>query len=126
MEKKDYQEKLWKLRSEIIYDIMWLVNSNNGEIKIPYYYDEDDYNDEIESLIDDEYEVFVGKTYNNLSVTLINHCGYLIDANIVALEIKNERLNIITSKQDVYYISDVHNISDLIMIYDKVYELLKK
>ena len=123
MEKKNYQEKVWSLRAEIIYDIMWKVIANNKVIKVPYYYEEDDYNDDVESLIDDEYEVFVGKPYNNLSVTIQNYCGYLIDADIVALEVKDDRLNIITSKQETYYGIDVYNINDLVKIYDAVMEL---
>jgi hypothetical protein len=122
MEKKNFSEKVWELRNEIIYNIMWKVNANGGEIKIPYYYDEDDYNDDIENLIDDEYEVFVGKTYDNLSVTIQNYCGYRINADIIALDIKNDRLNVITSKQEVYYATDVYDINDLVNIYEKIME----
>lgn len=122
MEKKNYHNKVWELRAEIIYDIMWKVIANNKVIKVPYYYDEDDYNDDIENLIDDEYEVFVGKPYNNLSVKIQNYCGYLIDADIVALEVKDDRLILITSKLDIYYASDVYNINDLVNIYEKIME----
>ena len=117
----NYSNKVWELKQEIIRAIMWKVTDNkNCLLKVPYYYDEDEYDDDIEVLIDDEYEVFVGKSYDNLSITIENYCGYLIDVDIVALQVKDDRLIIITSKQDIYYASEVHNIDDLVKIYDAV------
>lgn len=123
MKKTNFGEKVWSLKQEIIYAIKHIVFSKeNNELKIPYYYDEDEYNEDVEQLIDDEYEVFVGKPYCNLNVKLENYCGYNINADIVSLYIKDNELYVVTNKCDSYRIFDVADINDLVRIYDKITE----
>lgn len=123
MKKTNFGEKVWSLKQEIIYAIKHIVfASENNELKIPYYYEEDEYDEDVEQLIDDEYEVFVGKPYNNLNVNLENYCGYNIKADIVSLYIKENELYVVTNKCDSYRIFDVADINDLVKIYDKITE----
>jgi hypothetical protein len=121
MEKTNFSEKVWNLKQEIIYAIKHIVFASDGkQVNIPFYYDEDEYNEDVEQLIEDEYEVFTGKPYNNLNIVLENYCGYNINADIVSLYIKDNELYVVTSKCDSYRIFDVTNITDLVKIYDAI------
>ena len=117
--KKSYVERLWWMKKEIINDIKLLIENNGGEIKIPYYYDEDEINDDIETLIEDEFDVRVGDSYNNMTTTI---SGYdcIKDVEIVAFTINNKTslVELITSDSNVYELNDINNIQSLALIYD--------
>ena len=120
---KNYSEKLWQLRQEIIADIKEVLVANKGEVKIPFFYDEDEIDDDIETLIEDEYDVQVGDKNNNLRLFCQNYCGVQYSVEVVAVHF-DKRGNIIcvTKSSNIVYIEDV---TDLYALAD-LYEALTK
>lgn len=118
---KNYHNKLEELRNEIINDIKDIINNKGKQINIPFYYDEDDYDADIDTLIEDDYDVCVGSEYDNINVVLCNYCGFLHNVTIIALKLNNNgKIDIISKNQNIYPISDVYNTIDLIKIYDAI------
>ena len=122
MSKKDYVERLWCMRKEIANDIMRIIESNGGEIKIPFFYDEDEITDEIETLIEDNFDVRVGDVYENMFATTLNYCGYKKDVYIVHFYIndKTKQVEFVSSDSNIYEITDIENIQTLALIYEKL------
>lgn len=125
--KTNYAEKLWVMRGEIHADVRELVKAQGGQINVPYFYDEDDMDDDIETLIEDGYNVQVGSPYANLRVGLMNYCGYRIETEIVALTInKYNNVEIVTSKSEIYQFTDIENIQVMAMVYKELIKLCEK
>ena len=77
---KDYSRIFQDLKSEIINSITELVIPNTKTF-IPYYINEDEddnlIDEDIETLIEDNYNVIVGNVDDNLSVTIENYLSFL-------------------------------------------------
>jgi hypothetical protein len=117
---KDYSRIFQDLKSEIIKSITELVIPNTKTF-IPYYYDEDDIDEDIETLIEDNYNVIVGSVDDNLSVTIENVFSvnvFLID--VVAIINDNGCIKLVSKEQELYYLDNVLLFEDFIKIYEKI------
>ncbi len=117
---KDYSRIFQDLKSEIINSITELVIPNTKTF-IPYYYDEDDIDEDIETLIEDNYNVIVGSVDDNLSVTIENVFSvnvFLID--VVAIINDNGCIKLVSKEQELYYLDNVLLFEDFIKIYEKI------
>ena len=118
---KNYSEKLWQLRQEVIADIKDILLSNGNKVNIPFFYDEDDIDDDIETLIEDEYNVQVGNNSDNLLVYTENYCDYRSYIYVVAIHLeKDGSIVIVTKQSDIVYIEDVKDLHDIINLYEAV------
>lgn len=128
MSKANYLEQIFWLKVNIKHDIMDIVNTMGGEIKIPYYYDEDFIDDDIETLIEDGYDVRVGSPYDNLRVKVTCEDMYEDiekDIEVVAVQICNDKLEIISSRSDVYSIAQINDIQILALIYETLHKIIE-
>lgn len=128
MSKVNYLEQIFLLKDSIKQDIMDIVNVMGGEIKIPYYYDEDFIDDDIETLIEDGYDVRVGSPYDNLRVRVTCEDMYEdIERHIevVAFQVYNDKLEIISSCSNVYSIAQINDVQILALIYETIYKLIE-
>lgn len=116
---KKYSEKLWQLRQEIIADIKDILLANGNRVNIPFFYDEDEIDDDIETLIEDEYNVQVGKDSDNLLIYTENYCGYRSHIYVVAIHLeKNGNIVITTKRSNIVYIEDIYDLHDLINLHE--------
>lgn len=128
MSKVNYLEQIFLLKDSIKQDIMDIVNVMGGEIKIPYYYDEDFIDDDVETLIEDGYDVRVGSPYDNLRVRVTCEDMYEDierDIEVVAFQICNDKLEIISSRSDVYSIAQINDVQILALSYETLYNLIE-
>ena len=128
MSKVNYLEQIFWLKVNIKHDIMDIVNVMGGEIKIPYYYDEDFIDDDVETLIEDGYDVRVGSPYDNLRVRVTCEDMYEDierDIEVVAFQVCNDKLEIISSRSDVYSIAQINDVQILALIYETIYKLIE-
>jgi hypothetical protein len=113
-----YEEKVWKLRTEILETITEIM-SEKKEVHIPFYYDTDVIDDDIETLIEDGFDVREGYESDNLYAELCSYCGYRSSIVVVGLT-KNAMGEVwITSKDsNIHLLSDIYRIEDLAKIAD--------
>ena len=120
---KNYSEKLWLLRQEIIADIKEILLSNGNRVYIPFFYDEDEIDDDIETLIEDEYNVQIGNDCDNLLLYTEGYCGYRSHIYVVAVHLeKDGSIIIITKQSNIVYIEDVHDLHELVKLYEALTE----
>lgn len=119
---KNYRQQVWDLRKEIEQSIEEIVRNNGNHINIPFYYDEDEIDDDIETLIEDEYDVRAENGVN-LYIEVINHCGYNQQIEVVAV-CRNSRgeVELVSKNSNIHYISDVSRMEDLVEIYERISE----
>ena len=119
---KNYRQQVWDLRKEIEQSIEEIVRNNDNHINIPFYYDEDEIDDDIETLIEDEYDVRAENGVN-LYVEVINHCGYIQQIEVVAV-CRNSRgeVELVSKNSNIHYIDDVSRMEDLVEIYERISE----
>ena len=128
---ENFDKKLYQLENEIINAIKNVIyfkgNKNNTpyeELLIPYYYDEDNITNEIEELIEEGYNVKEGNEYDNLTIDIVNYCGYKLNVSVVALMINTyDEVELITADRESYRISDIVNTRQLINLYEFVFNL---
>ena len=121
MEKKNYSQRVWDLRQEIEQSIEEIVRNNNNEIHIPFYYDEDVIDDDIETLIEDGFDVRADNGVN-LYIEVINHCGYIQQIEVVAICYRKGNVELISKDSNVHYLTDVSRLTDLVEIYERISE----
>ena len=116
---KNYRQRVWDLRKEIEQSIEEIV-CNKNQINIPFYYDEDEIDDDIETLIEDEYDVRAENGVN-LYVEITNHCGYIQQIYIVAV-CRNSRgeVELVSKDSNIHYLTDVARMEDLVEIYERI------
>ena len=119
---KNYRQQVWDLRKEIEDSIANIVSNKGNNINIPFYYDEDEIDDDIKTLIEDGYDVRAENGVN-LYIEVINHCGYIQQIDVVAV-CRNSRgeVELVSKDSNIHYIADVSRIWDLIEIYDRINE----
>lgn len=118
MKTLSYEEKVWKLRAEIIETITEVLHEKKT-VYIPFYYDTDVIDDDIETLIEDEFIVKEGYEGENIYIELCSYCGYRSSIAIVGLAINAMGEVWITSKDsNIHLLSDVYRIEDLAKIAD--------
>ena len=116
MKTMNYEEKVWKLRTEILETITEIM-AEKKEVYVPFYYDTDVIDDDIETLIEDGFDVRDGYESDNLYVELCNYCGYRSSIVIVGLRINAMGEVWITSKDsNIHLLSDIFRIEDLAKI----------
>lgn len=114
----DYRKEIWDLSKRIREDIYAIVLLNDSHINIPFYYDEDDMDDDIQTLIDDEYDVRA-EIGCNLNVETINYCGYK-DIEVVAIQIYKGDVELVDKTSHTHLLSDVTRLNDLAEIYERI------
>lgn len=112
----NFDKKIWDLRMEIIDEIRKIILANNMEVHIPYFYDEID--SDVESLIEDGYNVQQGSCWDNLSVEIKNDYSNTIYLVSVYLE-KNGNVMAVTNENNIIYVSDI-DLCSLSRIYEKL------
>jgi hypothetical protein len=117
---KNYRQQVWDLRKEIENSIANIVSNKGNRINIPFYYDEDVIDDDIETLIEDEYDVRAENGVN-LYVEVINHSGYIQQIYVVAV-CKNSRgeVELVSKDSNIHYLTDVARMVDLVEIYERI------
>lgn len=121
MEKKNYRQQVWDLRKQIEQSIEEIV-CNKNQINIPFFYDEDLIDDDIETLIEDGYDVRVGNGIN-LYIEVVKYCGYIQQIEVVAV-CKNNRgeVELVSKDSNIHYLTDVSRMEDLVEIYERISE----
>jgi hypothetical protein len=108
------------LRKQIEKSIEDIVISNDNQINIPFFYDEDEIDDDIETLIEDEYDVRAENGVN-LYVEVINHCGYIQQIDVVAVTRSSRgEVELVSKDSNLHYIADVSRMEDLVEIYERI------
>lgn len=115
----NYRLQAHNLEQQIKEDIKGIVLINDSHINIPFYYDEID--DDIQTLIDDGYDVRA-EIGCNLNVETINYCGHISDIDVVAIEIHKDEVILIDKESHIHYLNDLTRLYDLIEIYEKITE----
>lgn len=119
---KNYRQQVWDLRKEIEQSIEEIVRNNDNHINIPFYYDEDEIDDDIETLIEDEYDVRAENGVN-LYVEVINYCGYIQQIYIVAVCCNSRgEVELVSKDSNIHYLTDVARMEDLVEIYERISE----
>ena len=115
MKTMNYEEKVWKLRTEILETITEIM-SERKEVHIPFYYDTDVIDDDIETLIEDGFDVREGYEGENIFVELCNYCGC---RSIVGLTINARgEVWVISKDSNIHSLNDIYRIEDLAKIAD--------
>lgn len=120
MKKKNYRQQVWDLRKEIENSIANIVSNKGNNINIPFFYDEDLIDDDIETLIEDGYDVRVGNGIN-LYIEVVKYCGYIQQIEVVAV-CKNNRgeVELVSKDSNIHYLTDVSRVEDLVEIYERI------
>lgn len=91
MAKIDFWKKHNDLRNEILSEIGKIVEANNGEVAVPYYYD-DDYTDadvmlelEEDYLDNEDYKISEGSIYDNVEFEYVNYCNHLHTGTLISV-----------------------------------------
>ena len=117
---KNYHQQVWDLRKQIVQDIEEIVRKNGNHITIPFYYDEDEIDEDIKTLIDDEiYDVRPSEGINT-HIEIVNHCGYIQQIDVVALAYRLGDVEVISKESRCHCISEVSRMSDLAELYEIV------
>lgn len=121
----NFSKKIWDLRNEIIDEIKKILIANGNQVNIPFFYDEDEIDENIKSLIEDEYKVQNGNPNDNLLVHIENYCGYRYSTEIVCVYLnKRNDVFVVTSKNNLELITFVE-LDDICTIYEKLVEYTK-
>lgn len=115
----NYRKEIWDLSKRIREDIYAIVLLNDSHINIPFYYDEDDMDDDIQYLIDEKYDVRAGSGCN-LKVGAINYYGHINDIEVVAIQIYKGAVELVDKSSRTHSLSDVINLTDLAEIYERI------
>jgi hypothetical protein len=117
---KNYRQQVWDLRKEIENSIANIVSNKGNNINIPFYYDEDEIDDGIKTLIEDGYDVRAENGVN-LYIEVINHCGYIQQIDVVAV-CRNSRgaVELVSKDSNLHYIADVSRMEDLVEIHERI------
>lgn len=113
--KKDFYQQHVQLRNEIMEEVRKLVNEHGGRILVPYYCSEDDMDDDVEQLIEDEFDV-INEEGDNLTV-LVDTGVKLEFVEVVAVETRKD-IVLTTKDQDLYNFQDIATLPGMIAVYD--------
>lgn len=119
MSSKNYYNRISKLRNEIEKSIREIVLNNNNNIFIPFYYDEDFIDNDIETLIEDGYDVIIGDE-PNLCIQITTYGGECKYIDVVAVAFNYGEVEIISKESNFYHISQVSRLVDLAEIYERI------
>ena len=113
--KKDFYQQYVQLRNEVIEEVRKLVDEHGGRILVPYYCLEDDIDDDVEQLIEDEFDV-VNEEGDNLSVHVETGMELKM-VEIVAVK-TGKGVVLITKDSNLYNFQDIATLLDMIAVYD--------
>ena len=113
--KKDFYQQYVQLRNEVIEEVRKLVDEHGGRILVPYYYIDDDIDDDIEQLIEDGFDVRNGDD-DNLTV-LVETGTTLGFVEIVAVKTGKD-IVLTTKDQNLYNFQDIATLPGMIAVYD--------
>ena len=126
MAKIDFWKRHNDLRNEILSEIGKIVEANNGEVAVPYYYD-DDYTDadvmfelEEDYLDDEDYEISEGSVDDNVEFEYVDYCNCLHTGKLISV-CKTKVLAESESKIDLISLDDII-LTGLINVYEAIAE----
>lgn len=109
-----------QLSNEVIEEVRKLVNEHGGRILVPYYYLDDDVDDDVEQLIEDGFDVRNGDG-DNLTVLVATRTT-LDFIEIVAVE-TGKGIVLITKDSNLYNFQDIVTLPGMIAVYDHLVNL---
>lgn len=82
----DFLNRIKSLNEEMLAEIRKIINESEGKrILIPFFYDEDLVDDDIQRLVEDGYEVYEGYSGDNFSINLETYANKEVDVIGVSL-----------------------------------------
>lgn len=118
--KKDFYQQYVQLSNEVIEEVRKLVNEHGGRILVPYYYLDDDVDDDVEQLIEDGFDVRNGDGDN---LTVLVDTGVTLDlVEIVAVK-TGKGIVLITKDSNLYNFQDIATLPGMIAVYDHLVNL---
>lgn len=131
MIKRDYYRELNEIKNDVISDIKYLLLNNNNEIKIPFYYeDEEDVKDIQEYWGGDEVFNFKeGDPYDNFTIKVEDEYSRIGEDVALEIEVLKVYFNcvgqiVILAKDSMSNIDEVEDVIELIRLYEKLYEIV--
>jgi hypothetical protein len=124
MAKIDFWKKHNDLRNEILSEIGKVVDKNNGEVAVPYYYDYDETNPDVMSeleedyLDDEDYDIREGYVSDNVEFDVVDYYNELHTAKLISV-CKGRVLAEYEGKIDTISLDDVI-LTGLINIYEAI------
>ena len=119
MEKKNYRQQVWDLRKQIEQSIEEIVRNNENQINIPFFYDEDFIDDDIETLIEDGYDVRAEDGVN-FYIEVVSYCEYIQQIEVVAICYRMGDVELIGKDSKLHRLADVLRMEDLVEIYERI------
>lgn len=132
MIKRDYFKELQELRNDVISDIKYLLRSNNNEIKIPFYYEEDEEVEDIVEFHDDkDFDFKEGDPYNNFTIKVEDEWSRIGEDCSLEIDVLKVYLNrvgqiVVMAKDSMSNIDDVEDMRELVRLYEKLYEIVNE
>lgn len=118
--KKDFYQQYVQLSNEVIEEVRKLVNEHGGHILVPYYYLDDDVDDDVEQLIEDGFDVRNGDGDN---LTVLVDTGVTLDlVEIVAVK-TGKGIVLITKDSNLYNFQDIATLPGMIAVYNHLVNL---
>lgn len=126
MAKIDFWKKHNDLRNEILSEIGKIVEANNGEVAVTYYYDYDETNPDVMSeleedyLEDEDYDIREGYVSDNVEFDVVDYYNELHTAKLISV-CKSRVLAEYEGKIEIVSLDDVI-LNGLINIYEAIAE----
>lgn len=117
---KTFGEIINETKDNLIKAITNVVKDNNNLIYIPYYFDEDEWDDNLQELSDDGYNLKTGNSGENLNLEIEIFWGIKENRQIVAIAFQENKCYIIDNEQKTYYLTDIIGIENLNKLYEKI------
>lgn len=112
---KNFYQQYIQLKHEVTEAIYKMVDEHGGRILVPYYYLDDDVDDDVEQLIEDGFDVRNGDG-DNLTV-LVETGTTLGFVEIVAVK-TGKGIVLITKDSNLYNFQDIATLPGMIAVYD--------
>lgn len=122
----DYRKRIIDINKEMLDELRSLIEQSQGTINIPFYYEEWELDDDVETLIEDEYDIREGDSSDNVVITLDTYGEQ--DHEVVAVSVGTyynpNEVTIIDKRQNTYGINEHENPFMIEFLLDKVKEKL--
>lgn len=113
--KKDFYQQYNQLKNEVIEEVRKLVDEHGGRILVPYYCLEDDIDDDVEQLIEDEFDVR-NEDGDNLTVHVETGLELKV-VEIVAVK-TGKGIVLVTKDSNLYNFQDIVTLLGMIAVYE--------
>ena len=131
--KRDYYRELNEIRNDVINEIKYLLRNNNNEIKIPFYYEEEE---DVKDIIkywgeDEEFNFEEGDPYNNFNIKVEDEYSRIGEDVALELDVLKVYFNsvgqiVIMAKDFLSNIDEITDLLEVAKLYEKLYEIANK